>query len=495
MWLKDAVGERGSIIFMASSLGPGQRSARGSAIREVVDSRTAAQTLTRNSAGIPESRRDRLSQMASFVHLRVNSAYSLLEGALTIPRLAALAARTRMPAVGVTDTNNLFGVLEFSDTLAKAGIQPIVGCTLSLSFAARMRAGAASGEHAAARAADGRIALLAKDAERLRQSHAALERRLSRRRRDGRLVACPCRSLAAHADGPDRADRRSGRRRSTSLLADGQPDAGPRAPRSLWRAIFGDRLYVELQRHGLPQERAVEPRLLDLAYASTAAAGRHQRRPISRAADDFEAHDALLCIAEGSYVAVDQRRPPEPASTASRRAAEMAAQFADLPEALENTLEIARRCAFRPKKRAAHPAAVRAGDSDHQRARRDRSGRAPPPIRGRSCARAWPAQGTAPGSTPKAYRERLAYELDVITGMGFPGYFLIVSDFMKWTKAQRHSGRPGAARAPARWWPGRSTSPISIRCASASCSSASSIPSASRCRTSTSISARSGATR
>ena len=98
-----------------------------------------------------------------FVHLKVHSAYSLLEGALTIQKLAALARADGAPALALTDSNNLFGALEFSETLAEAGIQPIVGLTLSLSFAAE-RETAAPGEINRARA-DGRIALLAKDAD------------------------------------------------------------------------------------------------------------------------------------------------------------------------------------------------------------------------------------------------------------------------------------------------------------------------------------------
>jgi len=97
------------------------------------------------------------------VHLRVHSAYSLLEGALTIPRLVSLAAADRMPALALTDTNNLFGALEFSEGAAQARIQPIVGCTLSLSFATDGET--APGAEIRRASADGHIALLAKDAE------------------------------------------------------------------------------------------------------------------------------------------------------------------------------------------------------------------------------------------------------------------------------------------------------------------------------------------
>ncbi len=207
-----------------------------------------------------------------FVHLRVHSAYSLLEGALTIPRLAALARACGMPALALTDSNNLFGALEFSETLAKAGIQPILGCTLSLSFAAPEE-GAMSSEPRGSRA-EGRIALLAKDAG----GYANLMRLSSiaylAAAETGEVVTfLP--TLAAHADG--------------LIALTGGPD-GPidlalaagnselaRAHLEALREIFGDRLYVELQRHGLPQERAVEPHLLDLAYRHGLAHRRHQR--------------------------------------------------------------------------------------------------------------------------------------------------------------------------------------------------------------------------
>ena len=126
-------------------------------------------------------------KMASFVHLRVKSAYSLLEGAVRPKELAELARECGMPAVAVTDTNNLFGVYEISDTVAKAGVQPIVGALLSVELAARARQPAWQPQEAAAPAAAGA------GRDRLPQSHQALERRLSRSRA-GRLAACESRN-------------------------------------------------------------------------------------------------------------------------------------------------------------------------------------------------------------------------------------------------------------------------------------------------------------
>ncbi len=115
------------------------------------------------------------------------------------------------------------------------------------------------------------------------------------------------------------------------------------------KSVFGDRLYVELQRHGLAQERAVEPQLLKLAYDLDLPIVA-TNEPYFATQEDFEAHDALICIAEGSYVAVDERRRLSPEHY-FKTSAQMRALFADLPEALESTVEIARRCAYRPLQR------------------------------------------------------------------------------------------------------------------------------------------------
>jgi len=281
----------------------------------------------------------------AFVHLRMHSAYSLLEGALTIPRLVALAAENRMPALALTDSNNLFGALEFSESLAQARIQPIVGSTLSLSFATE--AEATPGAEIRRPSADGRIALLAKDAE----GYANLMRLSSNAYLAAvetgevvtsiRQLAAQAQGLIALTGGPEGV--------IDLALAEANPDLA-RGRLAALKSIFGNRLYVELQRHGLPHERAVEPVLLELAYDAhlpIVAAN----EPYFAAPDDFEAHDALLCIAAGSYVTVDQRRRLSP-DHYFKSAAEMRELFADLPEAIETTIEIARRCSYRPKERA-----------------------------------------------------------------------------------------------------------------------------------------------
>ncbi|MGB6906137.1 MAG: DNA polymerase III subunit alpha [Methyloceanibacter sp.] len=370
-----------------------------------------------------------------FVHLRVHSAYSLLEGALTIPRLVALAAADHMPALAITDSNNLFGALEFSEAVAGSRIQPIMGCTLTLSFVTAEEE--ATNVEIRRPQADGRIALLAKDAE----GYANLMRLSSNAYLTGAEsgeVVTSIRQLAAHADGLIALT--GGPEGVIDLaLAEANPDLA-RARLASLKRIFGDRLYVELQRHGLSQERAIEPVLLDLAYEAHLPIVA-SNEAFFETASDFEAHDALLCIAAGSYVAVDQRRrlSPDHYFKSSR---EMAELFADLPEAIDNTIEIARRCSYRPTTRApilpqflrGESTSEAQGDIEAVELRRQSEA---------GLAQRLATEGTAPGQTAETYAARLAFELDVITSMNYQGYFLIVADFIQWAKAKGVPVGPG----------------------------------------------------
>ena len=375
-----------------------------------------------------------------FVHLKVHSAYSLLEGALQTSSLAKLAGALRMPAVGLTDTNNMFGVLEFSDKLAAAGIQPIAGCALQTDFddsqgAAQTRVGPPD---AGARPA-GALALLCRS----EAGYANLMKLGSACHLKPALTEPPHVKLADLA------------RHSAGLIAlTGGPDgpidsairAGqePLARQRLERlaAMFPGSLYVELQRHGLPHEQEVEPRLLALAYELglpiVATNECYFARP-----DDYEAHDALICIAGGNYVVEDNRRRLS-REHYFKSADEMARLFADLPEALATTIEIARRCAFRPRgRKPILPRFVQAapGASEEQQLAIEAE-----ELRRQAEAgleERLAAQQPAPGFTAEDYKKRLDFELGVIAKMKFPGYFLIVADFIKWAKAQGIPVGPG----------------------------------------------------
>ncbi|MGI9404577.1 MAG: DNA polymerase III subunit alpha, partial [Hyphomicrobium sp.] len=376
---------------------------------------------------------------AKFVHLKVHSAYSLLEGALTIPALAKLAVAHGFPALGLSDSNNLSGALEFSDKLAAAGIQPIIGVTLNVDFEENEAETIERSGTQVAVSGDGLVALFAMS----EAGYANLLKLVSGAHLASADVAQPyitVAALAAHAEGlialtggPDGPFDKA--------LREAQCDLAE-ARLARLQSIFDDRLYVELQRHGLKIEHEVEPQLLRLAYAHkipiVATNEAYFNSP-----DDYEAHDALLCIAEGRYVVEDDRRrvTPEHALKSSGQIAEV---FFDLPEALENTIEIAKRCAFRPKARKPIlPRFVAAGDdvSETEQSRLEAAElrrQAEAGLKERLAA-----SPPAPGFNTADYEKRLAYEIDIISRMKFAGYFLIVADFIKWAKSHSIPVGPG----------------------------------------------------
>ncbi|MGB8278836.1 MAG: DNA polymerase III subunit alpha [Methylovirgula sp.] len=374
-------------------------------------------------------RLDYAHRAVGFVHLHVHSSFSLREGALSIARLAKLALADSMPALAITDTNSLFGALEFSEKLAKDGVQPVIGVQLTVDFGDGAQLAPRGGETGAGRAS---LVLLAKDETGYRNlmhlasrawldplpgelPHVALAR-----------LAGRCDGMIALSGGPNGPLDRS--------LAVGRCEIAERRLAVL-AGLFPGRLYVELQRHGLIEERAIEPQLLDLGF-------RHGLPLVATneayfgAASDYEAHDALLCIAEGTVIGDSSRRRLSPEHRFKTRA-EMRAAFADLPEALENSVEIALRCAYRPlTRKPILPRFGTAGGSADEAAELIRQAEAGLEAR-------LAAHGTAPGLTETAYRERLAFELAVIVKMQFPGYFLIVADFIKYAKAQGIPVGPG----------------------------------------------------
>src|SRR5256714_2071694 len=376
-----------------------------------------------------------------FVHLKVHSAYSLLEGAITNQKLAKLAAANGFPAVGLTDTGNLFGALEFSDKLADTGIQPIVGCTLQVDFGDRPQGNGLqrNGANQPRSQPAGALALLAGDERgwpnlmKLSSQaffdpaedetpHIEIERLEAH---GGGLIA-----LTGGPDGPiDKA------------LREGQKEVACERLKVLEK-IFGDRLYVEIQRHGLKHEIEAEPALLDIAYARALPIVATNEVYFA-SPDDYEAHDALLCIAEGTYVTEDKRRRLS-REHFFKTAAQMAELFADLPEALANTIEIAKRCAFRPTgRKPILPRFVAAapGTSEEEQLRLETAELRAQAEAGLQARLA--ETPLAPGFTAADYAKRLAFEIGVISKMKFPGYFLIVADFIKWAKANGIPVGPG----------------------------------------------------
>ena len=354
-----------------------------------------------------------MSSQPRFIHLRTHTEYSLLEGAIRLKKLPGLCKAAGMPAVAVTDSNNMFCALEFSVTAAGEGIQPIMGCQVDVAYVP-----STPGEKPRLPAP---VVLLAQNEtgyENLMRLNSCLYIDKA-----GQLPQVTIDELAEFSDGliclSGGANGPVG-----MLLQQGQRPAA-QALMDRLKEIYADRLYVELQRHpgesGLPDaEQQTERGFVEMAYA--------MELPLVATNDVYfpkeemyEAHDALICIAEGAYV--DQQEPRRRLTPQHyfKSPEEMATLFADLPEALENTVEIAKRCAFGTYRR--DPILPKFADDEVVELRRQ----ANEGLQARLAV-------IPHAVTPEEYQQRLDFELDIIEGMGFPGYFLIVADFIKWSK-------------------------------------------------------------
>ena len=318
----------------------------------------------------------------------------------------------------------MFGALEFSEKIAGYGIQPIVGCALAIDFADTDH-----GARGVVQVERSRIVLLAAREAGYRSlmrlnSRAFLESppneppRLKVEWLDGETDGLIC--LTGGPNGP-----------LDTVIAGGQSHLAASRLETLM-GLFGDRLYVELQRHGTAAEKRTEPVLIDLAYKHNLPLVA-TNEPFFATAADYEAHDGLICIAEGKLIAETERRQLTPQHRFKTRA-EMAALFADLPEAIEHTIEIAHRCAYRP--RTEKPILPRfSPDQDEAAVLRQQAEE--------GLTHRLATAGMAEGVSEDEYRQRLDFELGVIEGMKYPGYFLIVSDFIKWAKTHGIPVGPG----------------------------------------------------
>jgi len=358
-----------------------------------------------------------------FIHLRVHTEYSLLEGAVRLKKLPDLCKSADMPAVALTDSNNIFAALEFSVALSGAGIQPILGCQVDVTYLPADPAGKPR--------APAPLVLLA-------QSEAGYENLMKLNSclyidKAGQLPQVTLEELEQHSEGlicltggPNGP--------VGMLLQTSQHPAAEQMVDRLARA-FPNRLYVELQRHpgedgAQPEaERLTERGLIEMAYAKDLpiVATNDVYFPAS---DMYEAHDALICISEGAYV--DQQDPRRKLTPQHyfKTAEEMSVLFADLPEAIENTVEIARRCAFMAYRR--DPILPKFADDEVEELRRQANDGLQERLKVIPHA-----------ASVEEYQKRLDFELDIIEGMGFPGYFLIVADFIKWAKEHDIPVGPG----------------------------------------------------
>ena len=367
-----------------------------------------------------------MSFPVTYIHLRVHSEYSLLEGAMRLKKLPGLCAKINMPAVALTDTNNMFAALEFSVAASEAGIQPIIGCQVDVHYDESQTA--QTGRMQLLRPAP--LVLLAQD-ERGYENLMLLNSCLYLRG-DGQPVHVTLQDLATHSEGviclTGGPDGPLGR-----LLGTGQLPAAEGLLRAL-KDSFGNRLYVELQRHraenGVSEaEQMTERGHLELAYALgiPLVATNDVYFPDTKM---YEAHDALLCIADGAYVDQQEARRRLTAQHYFKTQQEMIALFADLPEAIENTTEIAKRCAFMAYRR--DPILPKFADNEVEELRRQ--------AQDGLVARLAVIPHAA---NVDVYEKRLEFELRIIDSMGFPGYFLIVADFIKWAKDQGIPVGPG----------------------------------------------------
>jgi DNA polymerase-3 subunit alpha len=371
-----------------------------------------------------------------FVHLRSHTAYSLLEGALQVPKLIAMAKADKQPAVAITDTNNLFGALEFSEKAAKAGVQPIIGLQIPVRFDDEATGDSKLGASGKAQAKQDppAIVLIAMNdagfgnllslASKAYDDVGAFGPSLDLNMLSAKSDSLMC--LTGGAFGP-----------IGQALWDEEKDLAADRLSSL-QDIFPQRLYVELQRHGMDQEKATEAAMVEMAYArDLPLVATNENFFPSR--DDYEAHDALLAIAESRLVADDDRRRLTP-NHAFASQDDMASRFADLPEALASTVEVAERVSFRPQtSKPLLPHFTTSTDAKGEESEIEVLVR----MAKAGLAARLDVHGLAPDTTLQDYEKRLEFELSVIERMQFPGYFLIVADFIQWAKNEGIPVGPG----------------------------------------------------
>jgi DNA polymerase-3 subunit alpha len=362
---------------------------------------------------------------SGFVPLRIFSSYTMLDGAIEPKAIAKRARELGFPAAALTDRNGLYAAMQFSDAAKDAGVQPVIGTMLGI-----LRPDMPEG----ATAQIDWIALYAQDeAGYLNLCQLVSDAHLARPVDQAPHVDFA--ALAAHSQGLI-ALTAGGEGAVARLFAEDQPDRALAYVGRL-QEIFGDRLYIEIARRFDAVEGKAEAELLDLAYARDLPIV--ATNPCCFADEDFgEAHDAMLCIASSSYVASDDRPRSSPDAW-MKPAKDMRNLFADLPEAIANTLVVAQRCAvLAPKRKPILPslAGDRDGESEALRVNA-REGLQ------KRLTRILELGTGGEGDWQQPYRDRLEFELDVIISMGFPGYFLIVADFIQWAKANDIPVGPG----------------------------------------------------
>jgi DNA polymerase-3 subunit alpha len=368
----------------------------------------------------------------SFIHLRVHSAYSLAEGAMKVGKLLDVCVKNDIPAIAVTDTNNLFGAMEFCLNAVKKGIQPIIG--LQASFCLPQEK---ASQFVKPKTVLAPIVLLVQSEigyQNLCKLNSAMytdkqpmdEVMLTFDMLQGHTEGLIC--LTGGANGP-----------IAHLLKDQKPEAAEKLLLQ-FADLFPNCLYVELTRHG-NWNRAVDQTQIEFAHKhNLPVVATNNAYFLNK--DFYEAHDALLCIADGRYIVETDRRHETP-DHYLKSSDEMIALFHDVPEAIQNTVHIAKRCHYYLKVVGAEFPKYDCPD--------DRSEDEEMRIQAEEGLK-WRLENyvLTGDKTPeekaaliKTYTDRLEIELPVITKMGFSGYFLVVADFIKWSKANNIPVGPG----------------------------------------------------
>lgn len=363
--------------------------------------------------------------ISNFIHLRVQSSYSMLESALTVDKLIELAKKNNMPALLLSDRGNLFGSLEFSLSATKSGIQPIHGSILNLLYKEEDKDKFAE------------ILLIAKDKtgyqnllklvsysfiknERRVCNHITFEDLLQYH--EG-IIALSCYTEGLIGRALLNKDNKQARFWAKEL-----------------QNIFKDRFYFEIMRHDLEKERIIEHDYLDLATELNiplVATNNVLFADISM----YEAHDILLCISAGVTKEHDERKRVSN-QCYFKSAAQMAELFKDLPAAIENTIHLAQRCNIMSE--SSEPMLPRfSNDSGNEEDLLRHEAEKGLELRLNAKYRRENIPPEERSKILQQYMERLNYELEVICKMNFAGYFLIVSDFIKWSKQQNITVGPG----------------------------------------------------
>ena len=361
----------------------------------------------------------------TFLHLRTHSSYSLTQSTLRMSALVEWASTQAHPALALTDKGNLFGALEFATLMMGQGVQPIHGAVLQFkSLLGPQPQGTDPDE----------LLLLAQNREGFENLMALVSQ--------GFLDAAggdPVLPLSALEERAQGLIALTGTQESSlgkALLA--QQHALATQHLDWLQQRFEGRLYLELQRHGLPQQHELEPRIFGEAYERgiplVATNAAHFLD-----SSQFKAHDALMCIGQSTTIH-DENRKTLTAHHYLKTPEEMGWLFSDVPEALANTVVIAQRCSYALQKR--DPILPSTGSPAQEAERLTQLVWDGFDAQWQAILRAWP-ETEDQAALRTRYEDRLKYELGVIVEMGFSGYFLIVTDFIAWSKQQGIPVGPG----------------------------------------------------